>query len=249
MVRRILIGLGIVLLIAVVVTGLVIRQLVFGGTPVIHHPHGQATTTTTPCATVSAAAGEYALVIDSQQSSASYQATFLVAGQAVPGTVTGVTGDVSGEFVLATQPTTTIQTLKVVVGLRSLDSGAPERDRHVRDDTLETDKYPFATLVASDVPVLTGSYTSGQSVRFTLTGQLTLHGVTRTVSFDVQGTVSNTTVTGTATAQIRLEEFAMRPPQTTAVVSITVNHIISLSLHFTAHQEPCTHLVAEARPA
>lgn len=240
MLRRILIGVAVVLLLGIVTTVLVLRQMVFGGTPSIHHTIMPGVAAT-PCASTLLPAGSRAFRINSQMSTASYEAHFQVAGQNVPGTVTGVTGDVSGEFLLGSDSEPTMLAMKIEVDLRSLDSGAPQRDAHVRNDTLETDKYPFVTFNVSNAHMLPQSYTEGQTVNFKLVGELTLHGVTRTVTFEMQGKLLGDTATGSGSTLIHLQDFHMRTPETTAVVTVTVSKDVMLLIHFTAQQERCVH--------
>ena len=242
MLRRILIGLAAVALIGVLVVAVVIKQLVFGGTPTIHRLATEPAVAASPCTTIAASSGLRAFRVVTQQSDASYEAHFLVAGQAVPGTVTGITGDVSGEFLLTADEHPTIASMKVVVDLRTLDSGAPKRDEHVRNDTLEVSKYPYAVFSAKDAQVQPGSYREGQTVSFTLKGSLTLHGVTRATTFDIQGQLTGDTVTGSATTLIHLQDFNMQTPMSTAAVTITVSKDIALTVHYTGQRESCTHL-------
>ena len=242
MLRRILIGLVALFLIGALVIVVVIRQIVFGGTPTIHRSDTEPVVAASPCATIDASSGLRAFRVVTQSSDASYEAHFLVAGQAVPGTVTGITGDVSGEFLLTADDHPTIKSMKVVVDLRMLDSGAPERDDHVRNDTLEVNKYPYAIFTVMDAQVLPGSYSEGQTVSFKLKGSLTLHGVTRPTVFDMQGQLANDMVTGSATTLIHLQDFHMKTPMTTAAVTITVSKDITLTVHYTGQRESCTHL-------
>lgn len=195
-----------------------------------------------PCATIDASSGLRAFRVVTQQSDASYEAHFLVAGQALPGTVTGITGDVSGEFLLTADDHPAIKSMKVVVDLRMLDSGAPERDDHVRNDTLEVNKYPYAIYTVMDAQVLPGIYSEGQTVSFKLKGSLTLHGVTLPTIFDMQGQLANDMVMGSATTLIHLQDFNMKTPMTTAAVTITVSKDITLTVHYTGQRESCTHL-------
>lgn len=148
---------------------------------------------------INASSGLRAFRVVTQQSNASYEAHFLVAGQTVPGTVTGITGDVSGEFLLTADDRPIITSMRVIVDLRTLDSGASERDDHVRSDTLEVNKYPYAIFSVMNARVLPGRYNEGQMVSFTLKGNLTLHGVTRPATFDMQGELTNNMVMGSAT--------------------------------------------------
>jgi polyisoprenoid-binding protein YceI len=222
-----------------VLVGLVIlRQIVFGGTSVVHHPPPQATSAA--CTGAPVPTGELAFNLDSQQSEASYQAHFQTAGQALPGTVTGVTGYVSGGFVLRPGTSLTLQSLKIVVDLRTLDSGAPERDGHVRTDTFQTATYPFATFAVLNPEVLQGQFAAGQSSAFNLPGQLTLHGITRLVTFAMHATMSaEQVITGSGTTQINLQDYQMKPPQTTSVVPITISNQVLLQVQFRAGEVVC----------
>jgi polyisoprenoid-binding protein YceI len=137
----------------------------------------------------------------------------------------------------------------IVVDLRTLDSGSAERDDHVRNDTFEVSKYPFATFVAHDAPILTGSYTQGQTVRFKLVGDLTLHGVTRPVTFDVQGKLLGDVVTGSGTTVIQIEDYQMKQPEITSVVTVTIDKDIGLMIDFVAQRESCVRKSPSASPA
>jgi polyisoprenoid-binding protein YceI len=227
-------------LVALAIGVVAIWLLVFGGRPTIQRAGAQTPGGSPSCGPATENTGGLtALRIDTARSSASYEAHFQAEGQPLPGTVTGVTGDVSGQIQLATQPTASTATLRIIVDLRTLSSGAADRDAHVRTDTFETEKYPFATFAASNAQVLSGAYSAGQQVTFPLVGDLTLHGITRPTSFSVTAEMANDTLTGAASASIHLQDFAMKPPQTTAVVKITVSDDILLKVNFTATTTRC----------
>lgn len=242
MFRRILIGLVALLLIAILVIVVAVRQIVFGGAPTIHRSAAQPAVAASPCSTINTSSGLRAFRINTQKSDASYEAHFLAEGQALPGTVMGITGDVSGEFLLTSDEHPTIMSMKIRVDLRTLDSGSTERDGHVRNDTFEVDKFPYATFTALNAQILPGSYSEGQNVTFKLKGNLTLHGVTRPTSFTMQGQLAGDNATGSATTLIHLQDFNMKTPMTTAAVTITVSKDITLTVHFTGQRESCTHL-------
>ncbi len=242
MLRRILISLAALLLIGIVAFVIVVRVVVFGGTPAIHHTNSPPLLVGSPCTTLSPSAGLRAFRINSQQSSALYDAQFQVAGQTVPGMVSGETGDVSGELLLTSDTNPTITSMRIVVDLRTLDSGAPERDDHVRNDTLETSKYPYAIFTVTDAQVLPGSYSEGQTVHFKLKGQLTLHGVTRSVTFNMQAELLGNVASGTGSTLIHLQDYNMRTPMLTTTAPVTVSKDVTLMMQFVAQKENCTQL-------
>jgi polyisoprenoid-binding protein YceI len=237
----VLVGALIALLIAILAAALLVRQIVFGGTPTVHHSAiipGIGSCVSTP------SAGSEAFVLDPQQATASYTAHFQAAGQPTPGTVTGVTGAVSGEFLLTQESSQTLQFLRITVDLRTLDSGSADRDAHIRADTFQTAKYPLALFTAEHVQVFSGNYNEGQDVQFRLPGELTLHGVTHAVTFAMEGKRSGKTITGSAAAVVRLSDFGMKDPEITTVVPITIDNSIMLVMSFTADQEACLHISA-----
>lgn len=86
----------------------------------------------------------------------------------VTGTVTLDDKDISKSSVNATVDTT------------SLDSRVAARDKDVKDTFLEVEKFPTMTFVSKKI-------TRGADGRIQMTGDLTLHGVTKEVTFDVDG--------------------------------------------------------------
>jgi polyisoprenoid-binding protein YceI len=70
--------------------------------------------------------------------------------------------------------------VEVVIETASIDSNHAERDKHLRgEDFLDADKYPQATFRST-------SYKETGFNQATLTGNLTLHGVTKPVTLEVR---------------------------------------------------------------
>ena len=83
----------------------------------------------------------------------------------------------------------------VEVDLASLDTGIELRNRHMRQNHLETDTYPKAVFDGGRIlEPSDGSMTAGAEVSFALAGSLTVHGVTRPAEVPVR--VSRDTVDG-----------------------------------------------------
>lgn len=80
--------------------------------------------------------------------------------------------DVTGRVVIA--PQMSDSSVEVTIGMASVESGAADRDDHIRSaDLFDVERYPTATFVSRSVD---WSGTSG-----TVHGDLTIHGVTRRV--------------------------------------------------------------------
>ena len=143
----------------------------------------------------------------------------------------GKTQAVSGQFQVSTSPSTVVQGMTLKVDLRTLQSDSSMRDGHVQS-ALDTTDYPYATFESVSTQGLPASYTDGQTIHFSLLGNLTMHGKTNGETFIVQGKVVGNTITGTATTTIYMTDFGIQPP-TLANIVIVQNKTV-LTLNFTA---------------
>lgn len=73
------------------------------------------------------------------------------------------------------------------VDLRTIDTGIGLRNRHMREDYLETDKYPMATFKGK---ITRANKISGNDYNVMVDGKMTIHGVTRPIT--VNGVLSST---------------------------------------------------------
>ena len=93
-------------------------------------------------------------------------------------TVKGRFGQVEGTIVIdETDPAAS--TAEITIPVASIDTRESQRDAHLRSaDFFDADKHPTITFRSSGVQNVSAD-------RFTLAGDLTLHGVTRPVTLDV----------------------------------------------------------------
>ena len=104
------------------------------------------------------------------------------------------------------------------------------RDRIVQQ-SLDVNQFPSAVLKLQPVAIPSGA-DSGQTVTFPVTGDLTIHGVTRTVTATVQLRVVNGTPQLVATIQTNMTDFGVQPPSigfTTVQPAVTVEAQLSFS--------------------
>jgi polyisoprenoid-binding protein YceI len=76
--------------------------------------------------------------------------------------------------------------------------------------------------------------TSGQ-VAFQLDGDLTVHGVTKPVSWQVTAQFDGSNVSGSATTNVNISDFGMTPPRAGPVLSIQDG--LTLELAFNAARD------------
>lgn len=94
-------------------------------------------------------------------------------------TFQGRTRDVGGTVVLARGEGADTVRVAAVVAMATLDTGIALRNRHMRENHLETDRFPEGRF--EGVAVLPGDAAAGGTHDLMLRGMLTLHGVAREV--------------------------------------------------------------------
>ncbi|MBA3414833.1 MAG: YceI family protein, partial [Chloroflexia bacterium] len=96
--------------------------------------------------------------------------------------------------------------------LRTLRSDDARRDNYLYNNTLETGTYPLATFVLSKVEGLEGPL-ADEAATFRLIGDLTLHGVTKPVAWEVTASRDDDAIVGKAWTVFEMPQFAITPPR------------------------------------
>jgi polyisoprenoid-binding protein YceI len=110
---------------------------------------------------------------------------------------------------------------KITFDLTTLASDSRDRDNFIKNDTLQTRQFPTATLVPTKTNGLT--LPASGEFSFKLTGNLTIKGKTKEVTFDVVASRAGTDLRATATLNptVKFGDFGMTPPTSSfRVVSI-----------------------------
>jgi polyisoprenoid-binding protein YceI len=142
----------------------------------------------------------------------------------------GRTNDVQGT--LTVEGDSTITAADVTAGLQSLESDEDRRDDAIRTRGLETDRFPEATFTLTGPVELPSPPAPGQDVSATATGDLTLHGVTKSVEVPVQARWSGTTIEVVGTIPIVMADYDIDPPNVGGFVSVEDDGEIELQLTF-----------------
>ena len=94
----------------------------------------------------------------------------------VKGTIKGITGDLTEHTTDAS-----LSSIEATLDVSTLNTGEPQRDGHLKSpDFLELEKYPTITFKSTQVE------RKGEE-EYAVTGDLTIHGVTRPVTLSVEG--------------------------------------------------------------
>lgn len=151
-------------------------------------------------------AGDWAVASGSE---AGYRVDEVLNGTHV--TVTGRTDDVSGSFVID-DTGLTLTSAELTVDVDSIATDHPQRDNYFRTQALRTQEFPEATFVLVDPVTLDAVPASGEVVTATVTGDLTIAGVTRRVTADVEVRSDGTTAELAGSIPIVFADFGVEAP-------------------------------------
>lgn len=144
-------------------------------------------------------------------------------------TAVGRTPGVTGTLTL---DGSTITSVGISADLTELASDDSRRDGRLREQAIETGRFPQATFTLTE-PIDLGSVPAdGATFDVTATGELTLHGVTRTISLPLHAVLTGDVVTVTGSVEIAFADYAIEKPTSFLVLSIEDHGIMELQLHF-----------------
>jgi polyisoprenoid-binding protein YceI len=180
---------------------------------------------------LTARAGEQLFRIDPRRSSLTYEVDEELGGHKTS-TATGVTKAVAGDLAINTEDLAKSRVGTVVADIEQFQSGNNLRDSRIRQDFLESHRYPLATFELTEVSGLSGPLVEGKAYDFTLDGNVTVKGTTAKATFDVQATVKDGRFTATATTKAKLSRFDAGPIRVAGLVSTSDD--VTLTLKVTA---------------
>jgi polyisoprenoid-binding protein YceI len=164
-------------------------------------------------------------------SKARYKVREQLAGINFPSDAVGTTEAVTGVIVLNPDGSIDASRSKLTVDLRTLKSDQQMRDGYIQGRTLETEKYPTIEFVPRKTVGLPSPLPSGMQAQagFQLIGDLTLHGVTKEVTWNVVATFADQ-VAGRATTTLQFGTFNLTKPSLARLMS--VDDKIELEIEF-----------------
>ncbi len=145
-------------------------------------------------------------------------------------TAVGRTPDVTGSLTLAGSQ---IIAVEMSADLSTLQSDKSQRDGQLRRQALETGQFPTATFKLTQPIDLGAVPTDGVVIKATATGDLTIHGVTKSVEIPVEALLSGDVVTVTGSIEILFADYSISRPTSFAVLSIADHGTMEFQLQFT----------------
>lgn len=144
-------------------------------------------------------------------------------------TAVGRTGDVTGTVVI---DGTTVNSTDIEVDLTTITTNDDRRNNKVQQ-ALETDQFPTATFELTEPIELGADAASGDPVAATATGDLTIHGVTKSVEIDLDAQLVNGTIVITGSTELTFSDYGVEVPESPIVLSVSDVGTLELQLLLT----------------
>jgi polyisoprenoid-binding protein YceI len=177
----------------------------------------------------SALDGTYTVTPGGTDDFVGYRVTEKLVANVVQSTATGRTNDVTAAM---TVRGTTVSDVTVTADLRSLTSDSSLRDGRIRDQGLESNRFPQAKFVLTTPIQLPKQPAAGETVTADATGDFTLHGVTKRVTVSMQGRWDGKVVQVVGSMPITFGDYGIRAPGSPLVASIDDHGEMELKLFF-----------------
>jgi polyisoprenoid-binding protein YceI len=149
-----------------------------------------------------------------------YRVREQLVGLDLPNDAVGATSEVTGGISFDAKGAIVPAASKFVVNVGSLKSDKDRRDGYVRGRVLEAAQYPTVELAPTVLKGLTSPLPTTGSKTFQMVGNLTVHGVTKPTTWQVEAKFDGGKVTGSATTAFPFSEFGLTQPKVPVVLSV-----------------------------
>jgi polyisoprenoid-binding protein YceI len=138
----------------------------------------------------------------------------------------GKTSDVSG-MIVADPANPSAGSVQIVINVNALDTGVGMRNKEMRERYLETTKFATATFKSVSVAG-PPSIAPNQPAEISVTGDMTLHGVTKRMTIPVRVVlIPEGRLHATSTFKLRMPDFGISVPHN---ILVTVNDEVPVRL-------------------
>ena len=160
------------------------------------------------------------LVLSPASSAARYRVRERLVGKDLPNVAVGETKALTGAISIDSSGKVIRTASKFVVNAGTFVSDQRRRDGYVRGRLLESDAYPEVVLVPTAVSGISLPLPTSGSRAFEMTGDLTVHGVTRPTIWKGTAQFQDGRVTGSAATQFTFTDIQMEQPQVPVLLSV-----------------------------
>jgi polyisoprenoid-binding protein YceI len=168
----------------------------------------------------SATAAALRFVLSPTGNSARYRVRERLMGHDLPNDAVGETKTLTGAIEFDSKGNVIPQSSKFVVDAGTFVSDKDRRDGYVRGRLLESDQYPSIVLVPMSVRGVTLPLPTSGTLPIEMTGNLTVHGVTRPTLWKGSAKFQDGRVTGSAATAFTFDDIQMEQPRVPVVLSV-----------------------------
>ena len=155
-------------------------------------------------------AGTWTVTADSQ---AGYRVRERLANLDAESDAVGRTNDVTGTItVVETADGAQLTAGEIDIDTTTITSDEDRRDNRLRSEGLQTDQFPTATFVLTQPVDVPAAAIAGTATDVTLVGDLTLHGVTKSVEIPAQAQLTNGQIQVAGSLTFPLADFDITAP-------------------------------------
>ena len=194
-----------------------------GGSATVETPTATPTATTTATATAASTTASAGTWTVTDKSKATIRVREQLVGVSLPSDAVLTAMGAKGSFELNADGTFESGS-KITFDLTTLSSDERDRDNFIKNDTLQVRQFPTAGFVPTKTSGLVLPLATSGTFTFTLTGNMTIRGKTKEVTFDVTAKRDGSDLTATATANPswKFGDFGMTAPSVPfRVLSVT----------------------------
>jgi polyisoprenoid-binding protein YceI len=149
-------------------------------------------------------------------------------------TVVGTTGQIAGELAFDFDDLSQTQIGAIQINARTLATDNNFRNRAIQNEILDTGSYEYITFTPTAINGLPGSASIGETITFTVDGDLTIRDVTMPATFTVEATAaSDSQITGAASTIITRDAYGLTIPSVPSVAN--VEQEVELYIEFAAN--------------
>ncbi len=192
----------------------------------------QSTPTDAPTETTAQVGTAVLFNIDPAASQVRFQLDEDLRGQRT--TVVGTTTQVAGQLSVNLADLSQTQVGVIQINARTLLTDNNFRNRAIHNEILNTGQFEFITFTPTGIEGLPAAAGVGETITFTLVGDLTIRDITLPATFTVEATAaSDSQINGTATAVVNRADFGLQIPSVPSVAN--VEEEVELYIDFTAN--------------
>jgi polyisoprenoid-binding protein YceI len=171
------------------------------------------------------------LVLVPDKSEVRYLVQEQLARNDLPSKAIGATNAITGQLMIGTDGNIVAEESLFVVDLITLKTDQKERDKWVGAYYLQSHKFPMAEFRLTEAVGLPVPLPDSGEVTFQLVGDMNVHGVTQSITWDVTAEIQGQALVGRAETSFKFGDFNVTVPKAPILLSVEDNIELELDFH------------------